>query len=51
MTTPQPLISKWFVWTSQERTFAKTYKEAWRLSQQILKRTGRCAVIEPVYSI
>lgn len=49
MTTP--LISKWFIWTSKESTFAKTYKEAWEISEEIYERTGRRGVIEPVYTL
>ena len=46
-----PSISKWFVWTSKERHFTKTYEEAWKLSQKLYAETGSLAFVEPVYSL
>lgn len=51
METSTPPISKWFVWTSEERHFVKTYEEAWTLCAKIYKNTGRTAIVEPVYQL
>lgn len=46
-----PDVSKWFVWTSEERHFTETYEEAWKLSVKLYAETGSLAFIEPVYSL